>query len=53
MAVMIFGALFSSRFGKEKSAPVADVADYAAGGEDDVAGCAGDSACIRMGGRGV
>ena len=43
VALVVFGALFSRGLGEQEGAPVADAADYAAGGEDDVAGCAGDS----------
>ena len=43
MALVVFGALFSRRFGEEEGAPVADAAYDAAGGEYDVSGCAGDS----------
>ncbi len=43
MAVVVGGALFSEGFGEEEGAPVAYAADYAAGGEDEGACCAGDS----------
>ena len=43
VALVVFGALFARRLGEQEGAPIADAADYAAGGEDDVASCAGDS----------
>jgi hypothetical protein len=41
--LVVFGALFAGRFGEQEGAPVADATDDAAGGKDDVAGCARDS----------
>ena len=49
MAVVVCGALFARRFGEEEGTPVADAADDAAGGEDDVACCACDSECMLDG----
>jgi hypothetical protein len=49
VALVVFGALFSRGFGEEEGAPVADAAYDAAGGEDDVAGCAGDSGVVLEG----
>ena len=43
MALMICCTLFPCGLGKEESAPVGDATDYAAGGEDLVAGSTGDS----------
>ena len=43
VALMVCSALFSGWFGEEECAPVRDPADYAAGGEDDVACCSSDS----------
>ena len=43
MPLVVFGALFPRGFGEEEGAPVRDSADDAAGGEDEGAGCAGDS----------
>lgn len=43
VAVVVSCALLARGFGKEESAPVCDAADYAAGCEDLVACCAGDS----------
>ena len=43
MSLVVFGALFSGGFGEEEGSPVSYAADYAAGGEDYVTGCSGDS----------
>ena len=43
MALVVFRALFSRRFWEKKDPPVADATDDTARGENDVAGCAGDS----------
>lgn len=43
VAVVVGCALLAGGFGEEESAPVCDAADDAAGGEDLVACCAGDS----------
>ena len=43
VAVVVGSALLASGFRKEEGAPVCDAADDAAGGEDLVACCAGDS----------
>ena len=43
MARVVDGALFAGRFREEKGAPVGDSSDDAAGREDDVACCFGDS----------
>lgn len=43
VAVVVNCALLARGFGKEEGAPVCDTADDAAGGEDLVACCAGDS----------
>lgn len=43
MAGVVGRTLFTGRVGKEESAPVGDATDDAAGGENNVAGCAGDS----------
>jgi hypothetical protein len=46
VALVVFGALLSRWFGEQEGAPVADASDYAAGSEDDVAGCAGNSRSV-------
>jgi hypothetical protein len=43
VAFVVGGALFARGLGEEEGAPVGDATDDAAGLEDDVAGCAGDS----------
>jgi len=43
VAVVVGCALLAGGFGEEESAPVCDATDNAAGGEDLVACCAGDS----------
>lgn len=43
VAVAVGCALFARGLREHEDAPVGDAADDAAGGEDDVAGCAGDS----------
>ena len=43
VAIVVGCALLAGGFGEEESAPVCDAADDAAGGEDLVACCAGDS----------
>jgi hypothetical protein len=43
VAVVVGCALLAGGFGEEESAPVCDAADDAAGGEDLVACCTGDS----------
>ena len=43
VALVVFSALLSRWFGEQEGAPVGDASNYAAGVEDDVAGCAGDS----------
>ena len=48
MAVVVGCALLAGGFGEEEGAPVCEAADYAAGGEDLVAGCAGDSGRERV-----
>ena len=42
MALVVCGALFPCGFGEQECSPVRDAADYAAGGEDLSAGCAGN-----------
>ena len=44
VALVVGGACFARGFGEQEGAPVGDAADDTAGGEDDVACCAGDSA---------
>jgi len=43
VAIVVGCALLAGGFGEEESAPVCDAADDAAGGEDLIACCAGDS----------
>ena len=43
MALVVDGALFARRFREEEGAPVGDSSDDTTGGEDNVAGCFGDS----------
>jgi hypothetical protein len=43
VAVVVESALLAGGFGQEEGPPVCEAADYAAGGEDLVSGCAGDS----------
>ncbi len=47
VALVVDGALFAGRLGKQESAPIGDAADDAAAGEDDVARCFGDTMSIR------
>lgn len=49
VAVVVGCALLARGLGEQESAPVCEAADDAAGGEDLVAGCAGDSGgyCVR------
>ena len=49
VALVVDGALLAGGFREEEGAPVGDAADDATGGEDDVAGCFGDSGCVLMG----
>lgn len=42
VALVVGGALFAGGLGEEKSAPVGDAADDAAGGQDEGAGGSGD-----------
>ena len=48
VAVVVEGALLAGGFGQEEGSPVCEAADYAAGGEDLVSGCASDSVgCVK------
>jgi hypothetical protein len=46
VALVVFGALFSRWLREEEGTPVGDASNYAAGSEDDVASCAGDSGAL-------
>ena len=43
VALAVDGSLLSGGFGEEEGSPIGDAADDAAGAEDNVAGCFGDS----------
>ena len=43
VAAVIVGLVLLDGFGEQERSPVRDAADYAALGEDEGAGCAGDS----------
>ncbi len=47
VALVVDGALFAGRLGKQESAPIGDTADHPAAREDDVAGGFGYAENIR------
>lgn len=52
VAVVVRGALLARGFGQQEGAPVCYASDHAAGIENDVAGCFGDSVGFVSAGRG-